>query len=73
MMEESPATDIPTGYKIWVFGSKLAGVLAFAVGIEMLTRGSFPAAALLLFAGAAIVVAPVSSPETWTRRTRRRA
>ena len=65
--------DIPTGYQVWVFGSKMAGVLAFAIGIEMLTRGSMGWAALLLFGGAAIVVAPVSSPERWNKRTRGRA
>jgi hypothetical protein len=64
---------IPTGYKIWVFGSKLAGVLAFAVGIEMLTRGSLVGAALFLFVGSAIVVAPVRSPERWNAKRRRRA
>ncbi|NIP33480.1 MAG: hypothetical protein GWO27_01085, partial [Thermoplasmata archaeon] len=47
---------IPTGYKVWVFGSKLAGVLAFAVGIELLTRGEPLWAAMLLFGGATIVV-----------------
>lgn len=60
--------DIPTTYKVWVFGSKLAGVLSFAVGIEMLTRGSLAWAALLLVAGAAVVVAPVSSPVRWEQR-----
>ena len=72
-MEDAAGADIPAGYKVWVFGSKLAGVLAFAVGIEMLTRGSLGYAALLLFAGAAIVVAPVSTPDKWRQRTRRRA
>jgi hypothetical protein len=65
--------DIPAGYKAWVFGSKAVGVLTFAVGIEMLTQANLGWAALLLFAGAAVVVAPVSSPEKWKRRTRRRA
>lgn len=66
-------SGIPTGYKVWVFGSKLAGVLAFAVGIEMLTRAEPLWAAMLLFGGAAIVVAPVRSPDEWGRRTKRRA
>ncbi len=65
--------DIPTTYKAWVFGSKLAGVLLFAVGIEMLTRGALAWAALLLVAGAAIVVAPVRSPEQWSSRSRGRS
>jgi hypothetical protein len=72
-MTDDLGTEISTGYKVWVFGSKLLGVLAFAVGIEMVTRGSMGTAALLLFAGAAIVVAPVSSPERWNERKRRRA
>jgi len=72
-MAAATGTDVPLGYKLWVFGSKLAGVMAFAVGIEMLTRASVGWAALLLFAGAAIVVAPTSSPERWRRRTNRRA
>jgi hypothetical protein len=63
---------IPTSYKAWVFGGKLAGVLIFAVGIEMLTRGEPLWAALLLLAGAAVVLAPVRSPEGWDRRTGRR-
>ena len=65
--------DIPLGYKVWVFGSKIAGVLMFAVGIEMVTRESLGWAAVLLFAGAAIVVAPVRSPERWAKGRRRRA
>ncbi len=64
--------DAPMGYKLWVFGSKIAGVLAFAVGIEMLTRGELAWAGLLLFVGAAVVVAPVSSPNRWNERFRRR-
>ncbi len=64
--------DIPMGYKLWVFGSKIAGVLTFAVGIEMLTRGELAWAGLLLFAGAALVVAPVSGPNKWSERSRRR-
>jgi hypothetical protein len=64
--------DIPMGYKLWVFGSKIAGVLTFAVGIEMLTRGELAWAGLLLFVGAAVVVAPVSGPNKWNERFRRR-
>ena len=64
-------TDVPRSYKAWVFGTKLAGVLLFAVGIEMLTRGSLAWAALLLVGGAAIVVAPVRPPEEWSGRFRR--
>ena len=68
----SDVDRIPTGYKVWVFGSKLAGVLAFAVGIEMLTRGDLIIASMLLFGGAAIVVAPVRSPDDWGRGEGRR-
>jgi hypothetical protein len=64
-------TGVPSSYKAWVFGTKLAGVLIFAVGIEMLTRGSPAWAALLLVSGAAIVVAPVGSPDEWSGRFRR--
>lgn len=64
--------EIPGAYKAWVFGSKLAGVLMFAAGIEMLTRGSLAWAGLLLVAGAAVVVAPVRSPEEWKKRFGRR-
>ena len=70
--DPSMVEEIPLGYKVWVFGSKLAGVLAFAVGIEMLTRGSPGWAGLLLLAGAAAVVAPVSSPREWSQRFDRR-
>jgi hypothetical protein len=63
---------VPTSYKAWVFGSKLAGVLVFAVGIEMLTRGEPLWATLLLLAGAVVVLAPVMSPEKWDQRTGRR-
>jgi len=63
---------VPTGYKVWVFGSKLLGVLVFAVGIEMLARGSLAWAGLLMLAGAAVVVAPVSDPERWKERMSRR-
>lgn len=73
MIKDAAGTDVPTGYKVWVFGSKLAGVLSFAVGIEMLTRGSLGMAALLILAGTAIVVAPVSSPDKWKQRTIRRS
>ena len=66
------AGEIPGTYKAWVFGSKLTGVLVFAVGIEMLARGSLAWAALLLVAGAAVVVAPVRSPEEWMSRFGRR-
>ena len=72
MMTTAMDTDIPRGYKVWVFGSKMVGVLTFAVGIEMLTRASLGWAAVLLFAGAAIVVAPISSPERWGQGPRRR-
>lgn len=68
---EGPGT-VPTGYKVWVFGSKLFGVLAFAVGIEMLARGSVAWAGLLMLAGAAVVVAPVGDPARWEERTSRR-
>ncbi len=64
--------EIPPGYKAWVFGSKLVGVLVFAMGIEMLTRGSLGWAGLFLFAGAAVTVAPVSSPSKWRQRFDRR-
>jgi hypothetical protein len=60
--------DVPAGYKAWAFGSKAAGVLVFAVGIEMLTRGSIPLAGLLLIAGAAVVLVPASSPDRWGKR-----
>lgn len=64
-------TEVPTAYKVWVFGSKLVGVLTFAVGIEMLGRGSLAWAAVLLSAGATIVLAPVRPPEGWGRGRRR--
>ena len=64
---------VPTSYKAWVFGSKLTGVLAFAVGIEMLVRAEPLWAAMMLFGGAAIVMAPVRSPDAWERRRSRRA
>jgi hypothetical protein len=64
--------DIPLAYKVWVFGSKMAGVLLFAVGIEALTRGSPGWAGLLLLAGAAVVLAPVRSPDMWSERFRGR-
>ena len=64
--------DVPMGYKLWVFGSKIAGVLSFAVGIEMLTKGELVWAGLLLLVGAAVVVAPVSGPNNWNDRFRSR-
>ena len=64
--------DIPMGYKLWVFGSKIAGVLTFAVGIEMLTKGELAWAGLLLFVGAAVVVAPVGGPNKWNERFKKR-
>ncbi len=72
-MTAASGIDIPLTYKAWVFGSKLAGVLTFAVGIEMLSRGAIGWAAVLLFAGAAIVVAPVRSPEGWGKGRSRRS
>ncbi len=70
--EPHAVEDVPTGYKLWVFGSKIAGVLSFAVGIEMLTMGDLVWAGLLLLVGAAVVVAPVSGPSMWNDRFRRR-
>jgi hypothetical protein len=67
---ETVTEPIPTIYKAWVFGTKGAGVLMFAVGIEMLVRGAPIWAAVLLLAGAAVVVAPVRSPEEWPTRNR---
>jgi hypothetical protein len=64
-MDLKAVDDVPIGYKVWVFGSKLVGILAFAVGIEMLTLHLWLWAAVLLLAGAVIVVAPVRSPEEW--------
>ena len=78
MMEAPAAADphevgvIPMGYKLWVFGSKIAGVLTFAVGIEMLTKGELAWAGLLLFVGAAVVVAPVGGPNKWNERFKKR-
>jgi hypothetical protein len=62
-----PEAEVPRGYKVWVFGSKLAGVAVFTLGIEMLTRGEPLWAALLLIAGAAVVLAPVRGPRAWRR------
>ena len=64
-MTAVPPGAVPTGYKAWVFGSKATGVLTFAVGIELLTRGQVPWALLMLLAGATIVLAPVRSPGRW--------
>ena len=64
--------EVPRAFKLWVFGSKLVGVLVFAVGIEMLTRASWLWAGALLAAGAATVLAPIGSPEEWKDRCRRR-
>jgi hypothetical protein len=72
MMEGEEPAAVPAGYKAWVFGSKMAGVVVFAVGIEMLTRGEPLWAGLLLLAGAAVVMAPVRSPDTWTGSDGRR-
>ncbi len=60
-----PGAAVPRGYKLWVFGSKLAGVGMFTVGIEMLVRAEPLWALLLLLAGAAIVLAPVRGPRAW--------
>jgi hypothetical protein len=62
-----PDEPVPRGYKAWVFGSKLAGVAVFTVGIEMLTRGELLWAIALLIAGAAVVLAPVRGPRAWRR------
>jgi hypothetical protein len=72
-MTGEEAGTVPTGYKAWIFGSKAAGVLTFAVGIEMLTRGELAWAGLLLLAGAAVVMAPVRSPDGWRTGSKRRA
>jgi hypothetical protein len=66
-MGDEAREPVPASYKAWVFGSKLVGVLVFAVGIEMLARGEPLWAGLLLLAGAAVVLAPVRSPEGWRR------
>lgn len=62
-----PGEDVPRAYRLWVFGSKLAGVAAFAVGIEMLTRGQLVFATSLLLIGALVVLAPVRGPRAWRR------
>lgn len=71
-MTRDGTEPVPTGYKVWVFGSKLAGVLVFAVGIEFLTRGDLAWAGLCLLSGAVVVLAPVRSPEEYGRTMRRR-
>ena len=63
----APGDEVPTSYKLWVFGSKFAGVGLFAVGVEMIVRGHLAWAALLMVTGAAIVVAPVRGPRAWRR------
>ena len=63
----APGDEVPTTYKLWVFGSKFSGVGLFAVGVEMIIRGHLSWAALLLVAGAAIVIAPVHGPRAWRR------
>lgn len=68
MVQGTEGEAIPVGYKAWVFGSKLVGVLVFAVGIEMMARGALVWAGLLLLSGAVIVLVPVSSPDAWERR-----
>ncbi len=72
-MAGAPAAALPTGYKLWVFGSKLVGVLIFAIGIELLTRGQLAWAGLLLLVGAVVVLAPVRSPDKWRGIPKRRA
>jgi hypothetical protein len=62
-----PGEDVPRSYKLWVLGSKLLGIAAFTVGIEMLTRGQAALAASLLLAGAVVVLAPVRGPRAWRR------
>lgn len=64
---EGDGQAVPRAYKVWVFGSKIAGVLVFAVGLEMVIRASPLWAAVLLVAGAALVLAPVRGPEAWQR------
>jgi hypothetical protein len=66
-MGEGVREPVPFSYKAWVFGSKLVGVLVFAVGIEMLARGEPLWAGLLLLVGAVVVLAPVRSPEGWRK------
>jgi hypothetical protein len=72
MMGAEGPSEVPAGYKAWVFGSKLAGVLVFAAGIEMLARGEPLWAGSLLLLGAAVVLAPVRSPDRWREREGRR-
>ena len=62
-----PGAEVPRAYRLWVFGSKLAGVGVFAVGVEMIVRGHLAWAALLVVAGAAVVIAPVRGPRAWRR------
>ena len=62
-----PGAEVPRAYRLWVFGSKLAGVALFTVGIELLTRGRPAWALLLILVGAAIVLAPVRGPRAWRR------
>jgi hypothetical protein len=63
----APDDDLPQGYKMWVFGTKLAGVVLFTVGVEMIVRGHLVWAAALLVAGAALVIAPIRGPKAWRR------
>jgi hypothetical protein len=62
-----PGADVPRSYKLWVLSSKLLGIAAFTVGIEMLTRGQAVWAASLLLVGAVVVLAPVRGPRAWRR------
>ena len=57
--------DFPRAYKAWVFGTKLGGVVVFAVGLEMLLRGHFLWSAGLLVTSALVVLAPVRGPGAW--------
>jgi hypothetical protein len=64
--------DFPRGYKVWVFGSKIVGVLIAAIGLEMIIRYHPIWAAGLIALGAIIVLAPVRGPRAWRTEGRER-